>query len=71
MFEMIFPILDEITLDQNEEKMKPYIQLQNQNQNTFCSKNNIKNVTIIPIEKKPPQPPSQNKRRVMTPRSTQ
>lgn len=39
---MIYPILDEITLDPNEELMRPYQKLQLSTHAEYCQKNNIK-----------------------------
>jgi tubulin polyglutamylase TTLL6/13 len=42
MYEMIYPILDEITLDPIEEDMKPYQAMQAYAQAEYCKKNNFK-----------------------------
>ena len=42
MFDMIYPILDEITLDPIYEKMKPYEELLQYAQIQYCMKNNMK-----------------------------
>ena len=39
---MIYPILDEITLDPIEEDMKPYQAMQAYAQAEYCKKNNLK-----------------------------
>lgn len=42
MFEMIYPILDEITLDPIEEEMAPYVQMQEYAVRDYYKKNHLK-----------------------------
>lgn len=48
MYEMIYPILDEITLDPQEDKMKPYIEIQQWATAEYCRKNNVKPLHPLP-----------------------
>lgn len=49
---MIYPILDEITLDPLEDRMRPYQELQLWATAEYCRKNNVKPLHPLPKQKK-------------------